>query len=174
MRALSALTLPAFDAELLSAAPGTLSHLTLLSDSLPYAFFDDFFSQRQPARVLPTSRCPISSACLLQSMTSHPPSLRALRRFLRRVTLRIASTPYNGLRTVALFGALGGSLKVLVLVLASDVDVRTRGRLLGALANTSAGLEVLTGSRFKRCASYAPPVDFSAWELERGEWVHLN
>ncbi|KAH9012399.1 hypothetical protein EDB83DRAFT_332584 [Lactarius deliciosus] len=50
-RALS--TLPAFDAELLP--------------------------RRQPARVLPTSRCPISSVYLLQRMTSHPPSLRALR-----------------------------------------------------------------------------------------------
>ncbi|KAH9008056.1 hypothetical protein EDB84DRAFT_1572387 [Lactarius hengduanensis] len=62
---------------------------------------------------------------------------------LRRVTLRIASTLYGGLRPAALFGTLGDSLKKLVLVLASDVDMRTRGRLLGAPANTSAGLEVL-------------------------------
>ncbi|KAH9166175.1 hypothetical protein EDB89DRAFT_2005610 [Lactarius sanguifluus] len=62
---------------------------------------------------------------------------------LRRVTLHIASTLYDGLRPAALFGALGGSLKELVLVLAPDVDVRTRGRLLGALGNTGAGLEAL-------------------------------
>jgi hypothetical protein len=37
---------------------------------------------------------------------------------------------------------LGGAWKELVLVLAPDVDVRTRGRLLGALANAGTGLEV--------------------------------
>ncbi|KAH9027815.1 hypothetical protein EDB85DRAFT_93969 [Lactarius pseudohatsudake] len=53
MRALSALTLPAFDAELLSAAPGTLTHLTLLADTLPYAFFDGFLPCPR-VRVSPT------------------------------------------------------------------------------------------------------------------------
>ena len=48
-------------------------------------------------------------------------------RSLRRVTLRIASTLYDGLRPAALFSALGGALKELVLVLATDVDVRTGG-----------------------------------------------
>ncbi|KAH9011140.1 hypothetical protein EDB84DRAFT_1054382 [Lactarius hengduanensis] len=51
MRALSALTLPAFDAELLSAAPGTLTHLTLLADTLPYAFFDGFLAAPARARL---------------------------------------------------------------------------------------------------------------------------
>ncbi|KAH9165331.1 hypothetical protein EDB89DRAFT_1911503 [Lactarius sanguifluus] len=139
MRALSALTLPAFDAELLSAAP----------DTLPYAFFDGFLA----APLYLTS-----SVCPPQRRTSHQPPCRALSvldsspglaaalapgRPLRRVTLHIASTLYDGLRPAALFGALGGSLKELVLVLAPDVDVRTRGRLLGALGNTGAGLEVL-------------------------------
>ncbi|KAH8991750.1 hypothetical protein EDB86DRAFT_3079610 [Lactarius hatsudake] len=62
---------------------------------------------------------------------------------LRRVTLYIAGTLYDGLRPAALFSALGGALKELGLVLAPDVDVRTRGRLLGVLGNTGAGLEVL-------------------------------
>jgi len=43
----------------------------------------------------------------------------------------------------ALFDRLGSELKELVLVLAPDVDVRTRGRLSGALAKTSEMLEVL-------------------------------
>jgi hypothetical protein len=48
---------------------------------------------------------------------------------VRRATLRIASTLYDGLRPAALFDALGSQLKELVLVLAPDVDARTRGRL---------------------------------------------
>ncbi len=44
---------------------------------------------------------------------------------------------------MALFGALGSALKELVLVLAPDVDVCTRGQLLGVLANRGAGLELL-------------------------------
>ena len=61
------------------------------------------------------------------------------------MTLRIASTLYDGLRPAALFATLGGGvqLKELVLVLAPDVDARTRGRLLGALAKRGAELEVL-------------------------------
>ncbi|KAH9166155.1 hypothetical protein EDB89DRAFT_2076153 [Lactarius sanguifluus] len=128
MRALSALTLPAFDAELLSAAP----------DTLPYAFFDGFLAA--PRR---TSHQP---PCRALSVLDSSPGLAAALapgRPLRRVTLHIASTLYDGLRPAALFGALGGSLKELVLVLAPDVDVRTRGRLLGALGNTGAGLEAL-------------------------------
>ena len=59
------------------------------------------------------------------------------------MTLRIASTLYHRLRHAALFGALGRTLKVLVLVLASNVDVRTRGRRLGGVVNTGMGLELL-------------------------------
>ncbi|KAH9054853.1 hypothetical protein EDB87DRAFT_1688740 [Lactarius vividus] len=157
MRALSALTLPAFDAELLSAAPGTLTHLTLLADTLPYAFFDDFLAAPARARlthlalphfvgVPPAARdVPSAAAPQLAVLDSSPGLAAALApgRPLRRVTLRIASTLYDGLRPAALFSALGDSLKELVLVLAPDVDVRTRGRLLGALGNTGAGLEVL-------------------------------
>ena len=62
---------------------------------------------------------------------------------MERVTLRVASTLYDGLRPAALFDALGSELKELALVLAPDVDARTRGRLLGALAKTGEGLEVL-------------------------------
>ena len=157
MRALSALTLPTFDAELLAAAPGTLTRLTLLADTLPYAFFDDFLAAPARARlthlalphfvgVPPAAQdVPSTAAPRLAVLDSSPGLAAALApsRPLRRVTLRIASTLYDGLRPAALFGALGGALKELVLVLAPDVDVRTRGRLLGALANTGAGLEVL-------------------------------
>ncbi|KAH9014510.1 hypothetical protein EDB84DRAFT_1443803 [Lactarius hengduanensis] len=158
MRALSALTLPAFDAELLSAAPGTLTHLTLLADTFPYAFFDGFLAA--PARVrlthlalphfvgVPPTAQDVPSAAVprLAVLDSSPGLAAALApgRPLRRVTLHIASTLYDGLRPAALFGALGGALKELGLVLAPDVDVRTRGRLLSALGNTGAGLEVLS------------------------------
>ncbi|KAH8978111.1 hypothetical protein EDB86DRAFT_3155434 [Lactarius hatsudake] len=157
MRALSALTLPAFDAELLAAAPGTLTHLTLLADTLPYAFFDGFLAA--PARAhlthlalphfvgVPPAAQDVPSAAVprLAVLDSSPGLAAALApgRPLRRVTLHIASTLYDGLRLAALFSALGGALKELGLVLAPDVDVRTCGRLLGALENTGAGLEVL-------------------------------
>ena len=162
MRALSALTLPAFDAELLAAAPGSLTSLTLLADTLPYAFFDDFLASPARARIthlaLPhfvgvppaAHEVPSAAAPRLAILDGSPGLVAALApsRPLRRVTLRVASTLYDGLRPAALFGALFGALgssalKELVLVLAPDVDVRTRGRLLGALANTGTGLELL-------------------------------
>ncbi|KAH8978313.1 hypothetical protein EDB86DRAFT_2836893 [Lactarius hatsudake] len=57
------------------------------------------------------------------------------------VKMAYFTTLYNGLRLATLFGALGSTLKELGFVLAPDVDVRTRGRPIGALANTGAGLE---------------------------------
>ncbi|KAH9009076.1 hypothetical protein EDB84DRAFT_1548549, partial [Lactarius hengduanensis] len=60
---------------------------------------------------------------------------------LRRVTLRTASTLYNGLRPAALFGVLGGSCSF-----SRSTRTCTRGWLLGTLANTSAGLGVLEGN----------------------------
>ena len=157
MRALSTLTLPAFNAELLAAAPGTITRLTLLADTLPYAFFDDFLAAPARARLthlaLPhfvgvppaAHEVPSTAAPRLSVLDGSPGLAAALApgRPLRRVTLRIASTLYDGLRPAALFSALGGALKELALVLAPDVDVRTRGRLLGALASTVTGLEVL-------------------------------
>ena len=176
MSALTALTLPAFDAELLAAVPVTVTRLTLLADKLPYAFFDDMpasahltdlpnfvgvppyaFFDNSPTRArlthLPPSAGALPSAHDVPSTAAprlavldgspDPPATHVPGRALRRVTLRITSTLYDGLRPAALFGALGGKLEELVLVLASDVDVRTRGRLLGALANTGAGLELL-------------------------------
>jgi hypothetical protein len=62
---------------------------------------------------------------------------------VQRATLRVASTLYDGLRRAALFDALGSQLKELVLVLAPDVDARTRGRSLGALAKSAEGMEAL-------------------------------
>ena len=157
MRALSTLTLPAFNAELLAAAPGAITRLTLLADTLPYAFFDDFLAAPARARLthlaLPhfvgvppaAHEVPSTAAPRLSVLDGSPGLAAALApgRPLRRVTLRIASTLYDGLRPAALFSALGGALKELALVLAPDIDVRTRGRLLGALASTVTGLEVL-------------------------------
>ena len=157
MRALSALTLPAFDAELLAAAPGALTRLTLLADTLPYTFFNDFLTAPARARLthlaLPNfvgvppaaHEVPSAAAPRLAVLDGSPGLAAALApgRPLRRVTLRIASTLYDGLRPAALFSSLGSALKELILVLAPDVDVRTRGRLLGALANTGTGLEIL-------------------------------
>ena len=48
MRALSALTLPAFNAELLSAAPGAITRLTLLAGT---ASFDDYLAAHARARL---------------------------------------------------------------------------------------------------------------------------
>ena len=157
MRALSTLTLPAFNAELLAAAPGAITRLTLLADTLPYAFFDDFLAAPARARLIHLAlphfvgvppaahEVPATAAPRLSVLDGSPGLAAALApgRPLRRVTLRIASTLYDGLRPAALFSALGGALKELELVLAPDVDVRTRGRLLGALANTVTGLEAL-------------------------------
>ena len=61
-----------------------------------------------------------------------------------RETLHIASTLYDVLRLAALFDELGSKPKELALVLALDVDARTRRRLLvGVLAETGEGLKVL-------------------------------
>jgi hypothetical protein len=62
---------------------------------------------------------------------------------VRRVTLRVASTLYDGLRPVAPFDVLGNQLREPVSALAPDVDAPTRGRSLGALVKTAEGLEVL-------------------------------
>jgi hypothetical protein len=155
MRALAALTLPAFDADVLAAAPPALVRLTLLADTLPYAFFDRFLPTRPHIThlALPhfvgvppgAGEVPPAAVPALTALDTSPGLAAALApgRPLQRVTLRVASTLYDGLRPAALFGALGGQLKELVLVLAPDVDARTRGRLLGALAKTGGGLETL-------------------------------
>ncbi|KAH9077566.1 hypothetical protein EDB83DRAFT_2514279 [Lactarius deliciosus] len=57
------------------------------------------------------------------------------------MTLRVTSTLYDDLRPAALFGALS-ALMELALVLAPDVDVRACARLLGALGNMGAVLEL--------------------------------
>jgi hypothetical protein len=152
----STLTLPGFDAELLAAAPGTVTCLTRLADRLPFAFFSDFLAVPARARLthlalphfvgMPPAVHDVPSAAAPRlAVLDRSPSLAAAlapSRPLCRVTLRIASTLYDGLRPAALFGALGSALKELVLVLVPDLDVRTHGRLLGTLANTGAGLEL--------------------------------
>ncbi|KAF8259047.1 hypothetical protein EI94DRAFT_1814100, partial [Lactarius quietus] len=116
MRALSALTLPAFDAELLVAAPGSLTRLTLLADTLPYSFFDEFLCAPTRARLthlaLPhfvgvppaAHEVPSAAAPRLAVLDGSPGLAAALApgRPLRRVTLRVASTLYDGLRPAAL------------------------------------------------------------------------
>lgn len=174
MRALKNLTLPAYDADLLDAVTAAsssslssagatrgLTHLTLLTDTLPFSFFDEFLVSNPtiqhlslpnfigvppgPGEVHPAAvpnlisldACPGLAVSLAHGRLST----------LRQVTLRVTSTLYDGLRPAAIFGALfgpgGGQVKVLSLVLAADVDRRTRGRLLGALAKMGEGLEVL-------------------------------
>ncbi|KAH9010500.1 hypothetical protein EDB83DRAFT_2680812 [Lactarius deliciosus] len=153
-------------AGLLAAAPGTLTHLTLL-----YAFFDGFLAAPAPAHLthlalhfigVPPAAQDVPSAAVprLAVLDSSPGLAAALApgRPLRRVMLHIASTLYDGLRPAALVGALGGALKELRLVLAPDVDVRTRGRLLGALGNTGAGLEVSLQALYKQVGSLLPNV----------------
>jgi hypothetical protein len=103
MRALSALTLPAFDPELLAAAPRTLARLTLLADTLPYAFFGDFLARSRLTHlalpnfvgVPPEAHDMPDAAVPRLSVLDGSPSLvaaLALGRPPRRVTLRVAST----------------------------------------------------------------------------------
>jgi hypothetical protein len=144
-----------FDADLLSEAPLTLVRLTLLADTLPFAFFDQFLASRpQIVHIaLPNfvgvppgaSDVPPTAIPYLATLDASPglAAVLAPGRPVQRVTLRVASTLYDGLRPAALFDALGSQLRELVFVLAPDVDARTRGRLLGALGKTSGGLEML-------------------------------
>lgn len=170
MRALTKLTLPAYDADLLlavtassgSSPAGGIMHLTLLADTLPFAFFDQFlvFNPTIEHLSLPNfigvppgpGEVPPTAVPYLVSLDASPGLAVSLTpgrlSTLSRVTLRVASTLYDGLRPAAIFGALLGDagrsqVKVLTLVLAPDVDTRTRGRLLGALAKMSEGLEIL-------------------------------
>lgn len=172
MRALKNLTLPAYDADILdavtvassSAAVGAtrgLTHLTLLADTLPFSFFDEFLVSNPTIQHLslpnfvgvPPGPGEVHPAAIpnLISLDASPGLVVSLAHgrlsTLRQVTLRVTSTLYDGLRPAAIFGALfgtgGGQVNMLKLVLAADVDRRTRGRLLGALAKMGEGLEVL-------------------------------
>ncbi|KAI0260572.1 hypothetical protein BC834DRAFT_536079 [Gloeopeniophorella convolvens] len=154
MRALAALTLPAFDVDLLTAARRGLVHLTLLGDTLPFTFFTDVLPSRPALTLLALPRfvgvppnpsdVPPAAVPFLAMLDASPALALALApgRPLRRITLRVASTLYDGLRPAALADALGNQVQELVLVLAADIDARTRARLLGALAKMSAALEV--------------------------------
>jgi hypothetical protein len=172
MRALRNLTLPTYDANILdaitamsssSAAAGVtrgLTHLTLLADTLPFCFFDEFLVSNPTIQHLslpnfvgvPPGPGELHPAAVpnLISLDASPGLAISLAHgrlsTLRQVTLRVTSTLYDGLRPAAIFGAFGAEgcqVKVLRLVLAADVDRRTGGRLLGALAKTGEGLEVL-------------------------------
>jgi hypothetical protein len=171
MRALRNLTLPSYDADLLDAVTAAsssssgatrgLTHLTLLADTLPFSFFNEFLVSNPtiqhlslpnfigvppgPGEVHPTA---IPNLISLDASPGLAVSLAHGRLLtLSQVTLRVTSTLYDGLRPAAIFGALFGAgvgqVKVLSLVMAADVDRRTRGRLLGVLAKMGEGLEVL-------------------------------
>ena len=167
MHALSAPTLPAFDAELLATAPATLRGLTPT-----YVFLDDLLASSAYARlmhlafphfvgVLPVAHDVPSAAAPRLSKLDGSPDL-APGHPLRCVTLPIASTLYDGLHPAVFFGVLNDALKVLVLAL--DMDVRTRGRLLGALANTGVGFGLLelnlegTSDEVRSCPPSSAPL----------------
>ncbi|KAH9038668.1 hypothetical protein EDB83DRAFT_2647321 [Lactarius deliciosus] len=145
-----------------------LSHLALLADTLPYALSVHLLATPACACLIPLALphlvgVPSVSAPRLAVLVSSPGLAAALApsRPLRRVTPRIASTLYDGLRPAALFGALVRALKELVLVLAPDVRVRARGRLLGAgleplLEGTSD--EVSLQALYKQVGSLLPNV----------------
>jgi hypothetical protein len=89
MRALSGLTFPVFNAE-------------LLADTLHYAFFDDFLAAEACAVGVPpaTHEVPSTAVPRLAVLDGSPGLAAALGsgRPLCRVTLLIASTLYDGLR----------------------------------------------------------------------------
>ncbi|KAH9011041.1 hypothetical protein EDB83DRAFT_2530463 [Lactarius deliciosus] len=96
------------------------------------------FSPRPPARR--THLTPLHFVSVLPAAHDVPPTAAP------RLAIPDSSPGLTaGLPSAALslFGALGGVLKELILVLVPDVVMRTCGRLLGALGNTGAGLEVL-------------------------------
>jgi hypothetical protein len=115
MRALATLTLPAFDADLIAVVPPTLARLTLLCVLGPVP-------RRAPADRPP--RSPkfrrLASGCLGGARNGCASSRQAQREPgsrsgsppgcpVRRVTLRAASTLYDGLHPVALFDGWGTS-----------------------------------------------------------------
>jgi hypothetical protein len=132
-----------------------LACLTLLADTLPFVFFDQFLVSRPhithlwlPSFVgVPPGACEVPEKAVPSLVALDTSSGLAValapNRSLQRMTLRIASTLYDGLCPAAIFGTLGSQLKELVLVLVPDVDAWMRGRFLGALVNTGGGLEVL-------------------------------
>ncbi|KAH9163112.1 hypothetical protein EDB89DRAFT_1397576 [Lactarius sanguifluus] len=162
MRALSAPTLPAFDAELLAAAPATLTHSMLPMRS------STTFSPQLCVRVSRISHCPISLAChplgaprlavLDSTPASRPRSLPAVRCTALRYVSPTRCTTAFVLRRC--FACLEERLRCSYSCSRPMWTSRTRGRLLGALGNTGAGLELLElslqmRSRCKRCTSPA-------------------
>ncbi|KAH9010125.1 hypothetical protein EDB85DRAFT_1902416 [Lactarius pseudohatsudake] len=89
------------------------------------------FSPQLCVRVSRISHCPILSVCRPLARLASPsstalPGLAAVLapgRLLHSAMLRIANMVCDGFRPATLFCALGGALKVLVLILAPDIDV---------------------------------------------------
>ncbi|KAH8984480.1 hypothetical protein EDB86DRAFT_2962913 [Lactarius hatsudake] len=129
--ALSALILPAFDMELLAAAPGALaSHATRRHAALRILRPS---STTFPPRLPTLPSAPVPPLAVLDSSPGIAAAL-APSRPLRPVTLHIANTRYDSLRLAALFGALISTLKELILILAPDVrraSTRTAVRCAG-------------------------------------------
>jgi len=107
MRALAPLTLPAFNADLLSAVPLTLTCLTLLADTLPFAFVDQFLVARPQIvhLALPNfvgvppgaGEVPSAAALHLTALYASPGLAAASEpgHPVERVTLRVGSTLYK-------------------------------------------------------------------------------
>ncbi|KAH9008623.1 hypothetical protein EDB85DRAFT_2064770, partial [Lactarius pseudohatsudake] len=103
---------------------------TLTCSTLPDAFHDDFLAATVHAHLTHLALphfvgVPPAGAPRLAVLDRTPGLAAALApgRPLRSATLRVANTVYDGFRPSTLFCALGRALKVLILVLAPDVDV---------------------------------------------------
>ncbi|KAH9019887.1 hypothetical protein EDB85DRAFT_1896426 [Lactarius pseudohatsudake] len=134
MCTLSALTLPAFDVELLAAVPGTLTYSTL-----PDAFHDDFLATTVRTRLTHLALphfvgMPPSGAPRLAVLDNTPGCARSR---------PVANTVYDGFRPATLFCAVVGALKVLILALAPDVDVAHARAVVRRARKYRRGLELL-------------------------------
>ncbi|KAH9011138.1 hypothetical protein EDB84DRAFT_1445319 [Lactarius hengduanensis] len=163
MCALSAPTQPAFDMELLAAAP--------LTDTLPYTLFDNFLAVPARARIThlalphffgvsPAAHVVSPNAAPHLAVLDNSPGLAAALGSghpLCRLTLRIARTLYDGLRLAALFGALGSTRKELGLILAPNVDIRMGA---GEYGRGAGGTRAVSGALQMRRVD-APPAGYS-------------
>ncbi|KAH8991755.1 hypothetical protein EDB86DRAFT_1553570 [Lactarius hatsudake] len=125
MYTLSALTLPAFDVELLAAVPGKFTCSTL-----PDAFHDDFLAATVRARLTHLTLphlvgVPPAGAPRLAVLDITPSLAAALApgSSLHGATLRVTNMVYDGFRPATPLCALCGAPKVLAPVLMPDVDV---------------------------------------------------
>ncbi|KAH9031174.1 hypothetical protein EDB84DRAFT_1578814 [Lactarius hengduanensis] len=153
---MASLTLPAFDMELLAAAP--------LADTLPYTLSENFLAVPARARIThlalphffgvpPAAHVFSPNAAPHLAPSSVPPELR------------IARTLYDGLRLAALFGALGSTRKELGLILAPNVDIRMGAGEHGCGAGGTravSGAPQMRSRYYRTCRRFdAPPAGYS-------------